>query len=148
MKYFNKLSSEQIIEFLNKNGLFVLDNIDEQMLHIEEDQNSIYLRCMNVHSRADDVMLEFKNKISAKFPILSKYINRYDSCINLYELDDFMICRALFEGEYNQVDIELQRSYHNMMIEFFADSDYEKDYNQYVDSLNDNKISNFDERTF
>lgn len=134
MKYLNKLSTEQIIDFFNENGLYVLDSLENEMLEIA-DNNSLYIKCYSSYSNENSIVKDIKSHLSNRMPI---FYGGYDFCgdrLNIYELTDFTICRIFVDGEFNQYDYDLQRNYHKMMRNLFACSNYDSEFEAYLDTL-------------
>ena len=138
MKYLYKLSNEKLVDFLNKNGLFLLDSIEEQLEGFDKDrENSYYLRCYSSNQNTNSTANQLKEYIGSKLPNMRLNIGGYlNSPIDLFILDDFSIQRLFIDEEITQFDIDLQHNYHNMMLNEFSSTDeYISDYNNYVSSL-------------
>lgn len=136
MKYLNKLDYQKILDVLNENGLFLLDSIDEQLEGFDENSESYYLRCYSVDKNRNSTAEKLKDYICSQLPNLRFNLGKYiSSPVDLFELNDFFIQRFDLD-EITQFDINLQASYHNMMLHEFSDNEeYISDYNNYVSNL-------------
>lgn len=135
MKYLNKLEDKRLIEFLNKNGLFILDNLSEAS--DIDDAEYLHLRCMSSDPIESESYQSFKSFFASKFPAISGNFQSYDNNnIHIFSLNDYIIQRLFVLDELTEFDYKLQKNYHEfMMAEFAANGEYENDYNNYVDEL-------------
>jgi len=138
MKYLYKVSNDKIVDFLNENGLFLLDSIEDQLEGFDkESDSSYYLRCYSMNKNRNSTLEKLKDYIDAKLSNVHFNIGGYlNSPLDMFVLDDFSIHRLFIENEITQFDIDLQQGYHNMMLREFSDSDeYEREYIEYASSL-------------
>lgn len=144
MKYINKLKSEDLIDFLNVNGLFVLDDIDEIRAELgQSDTDTYYIRCQsNIDKEKNRELTKYisRNRLMSTIFEMSEYYSLKGR--NIYAIDDFMIRRAftLDEQEVTDEDIALQRNYHRFMCDKFKNSEYLLDYDRFVESLNAEEV--------
>ena len=93
MEYLDKVKDESLIEFLNANGLFVLDDINE--CRNNNGAENIYLRCASSNEIADKTFKEIKAHIFSKFPLLFSGNDYSNDRMHLFSLDDFFIQRII-----------------------------------------------------
>ena len=134
MKYLNKLSSSEIYNFLNDNDIIVLDYDLKSLIEEAQKNNgeNIYLRCLDLNKN-DDNKVEgfmykcFKNAINPTYS---------SSNLEMFILNDFTIYRLLLDFEsVTDRDRLLNERYVEFMKSHSFYSEYEKDYEKYIESL-------------
>lgn len=137
MEYLNSIDNEKLIEFLNDNGLFILDDLTK----VRENDNceNLYLRCISNQEILSDAHKEVLMHLSSKFPYISMISDKYmNSKRHLISLNDFVIQRITVIDELTEFDYILQKNYHAFMsLEVSNYDKYKKDYINFVNELND-----------
>ena len=135
MKYLNQLTSIQIADFLNGNGLFVLDSIEDEIANINGDCDALYLKCYSSVSNENNIISDVKKYLGRKMPINFGSYDFYSNRINIYELTDFTISRLFVDNDFNERDYQLQHNYLDMMMNHFPSTDYKKDFETFLEAL-------------
>lgn len=141
MKYLNLLGLHQFSNFLNDNGILLMDldkseNLQEEIENPE--RKSIILRLLDLKNNSKSSMLEGFMYKCFKSSINPSYVNSH---LKLYEVDDFVIYPILTENEkITERDKAIQGLYHEFMCEQFKNTEYKNDYDRYVSVSKDDTM--------
>lgn len=135
MKYFTKLSMQEVLDFLNENGLYVIDDdLEENLIDCSENNDpSCYIRCFDTKVINNPIMDAIAKKIAHQTGLnLSEYVDNQK--INIIELNDFVCCRVFIEDEFSERDVILLRAYWKMMSDKFKNEPYKQDLEEYLNT--------------
>ena len=140
MKYLNALGLQKFCDFLNDNGILLMDLVDKNKELQEEfnnqDNQRIILRLLDLKRDNNESLLEGFIYKCFKSSINPNYVKSH---IRVFEVDDFVISPILLDNEtYSDRDKNIQGMYHEYMCERFKNTPYLDDYDRYVTNFTTN----------
>lgn len=169
MEYLNKLKPNELLEILNKCGLFVVDDIKNIKKDADEtNADCYYLRAIafdegknnNVSDSVSDLIkyIQLNANLKTKNKILHDHIDMFmendgfmsysqDSLVDMYAISDFMLYRIALTDIFNDIypnesDWELQKKFYMTMCQKFKSDGYMDSYRRFVTNLDESMNCN------
>ncbi len=169
MEYLNRLKPDELLEILNKCGLFVIDDVRNIKKDADKtNADCYYLRAIAFDKEKSDnatgglssliKSIQLNANLKTKNKILHNYMDALmsevcftsyaqDSLVDMYTISDFMLYRTapmdLFYDKFpNESDCELQKKFYMTMCQKFKSDGYMDSYKNFINNLDESMNCN------
>ena len=142
MKYANRLTTEQILQFFGENGLVVLEEDLPGLITESNKENAenYYIRCGNFGKKEPTTFDLVRDYVYVKSGLAGLGLGEYaDDKIDMYSMGDYSVHRLFGFDFPNEKDFALQNSYVATMAKLFEKEGYVADYNAHVQQMDKDK---------
>ena len=138
MKYANKLSNEQILQFFGENGLVVLEEDFAGLITESNNENAenYYIRAGFFGKKEPTTFDMVRDYVYVKSGLAGFGLQEYsDDRVDIYSMGDYTIHRLFGLDFPNERDYALQSSYASFMAKTFEKEGYARDHNSYIQQM-------------
>ena len=142
MKYVNKLSSEQILQFFGENGLVVLEDDLTGLITEANNENAdnYYIRAGYFGKKEPTTFDMVRDYVYVKSGLAGLGLQEYsDDRVDIYSMSDYTVNRVFGFDFPNERDYALQNNYARFMAKTFEKEGYRTDYNAFVQEMSKEK---------
>jgi len=142
-KYIDKISNEELIQFLEDNNYMIITHLKDQngdtFPAIERSEDRAFVRCKKINDDQKQFDTEVAYHLMKKHPgflMLSQMLSgQYSSNIEMLVFSDFYVSKLCIFDEDIEENQKLNEAYVNFLYNKFAQAGYKNDYDNYYESI-------------